>query len=466
MAKFKITPTTTVAELKEQFRNEVGCVLRVYQGRSEAPDGATLESLGAKEGELECRTSRTVGKFEEAFQNELNLKVKVYTKDNWVKVLDGITLATAGQLPNGMTKAKMEEHLSYKRDEKEEDSTSISKVDKQEDEYILFISNRDGVTVKSQDKTEAFLLKEGENKIYLNKYPFLREGFALYAMESDEITDIDFSHVSNLKVKSLHEMFKGVHLERLDLTHLDTSEVKEVDDAFSYAEIGTIDMSGLDLSKICDPEWCGMFTQNFGIGKIILNGCNAKTVRNIKDALRKDIDNVTIISDLVSSNDNVSSDYEDFTDDKFEEAKSDGNIIVVLKKLNVENVEQLYEMVNGGDVCAIITCNDGNFHYVGDYYTEQEEFENEEINFDELYLIYDFPNELEDVNFDDLSDGIYLPESSYSYYSGDEYPMDDNDPCFVIAEALTGDDTGHVWGGVDFYPEKIFVCDGKIIARR
>lgn len=119
MANFKITPTTTVAELKEQFRNEVGCVLRVYQGRSEAPDGATLVSLGAKEGELECRTSRTVGKFEEAFQNELNLKVKVYTKDNWVKVLDGITLAVAGQLPNGMTKAKMEEHLSYKRDEEE-----------------------------------------------------------------------------------------------------------------------------------------------------------------------------------------------------------------------------------------------------------------------------------------------------------------------------------------------------------
>ena len=126
MAKFKITPTTTVAGLKEQFRNEVGCVLRVYQGRSEAPDGATLVSLGSKEGELECRTSRTVGKFEEAFQNELNLKVKVYTKDNWVKVLDGITLAVAGQLPNGMTKVKMEEYLSYQRDEKEEDTETVN----------------------------------------------------------------------------------------------------------------------------------------------------------------------------------------------------------------------------------------------------------------------------------------------------------------------------------------------------
>ena len=75
MAKFKITPTTTVAELKEQFRNEVGCVLRVYQGRSEEPDGATLVSLGAKEGELECRTSRTVGKFEEVRRRVLYIQL-------------------------------------------------------------------------------------------------------------------------------------------------------------------------------------------------------------------------------------------------------------------------------------------------------------------------------------------------------------------------------------------------------
>lgn len=128
MAKFKITPTTTVAELKEQYRNEVGGVLRVYDGRSEAPEDATLVSLGANEGELECRTSRTVGKFEEAFQKDLNLKVKVYTKGNGGKVLDGITLATSAKLPYGMTKAKMEEYLSYKRDEKEEESTESGEV--------------------------------------------------------------------------------------------------------------------------------------------------------------------------------------------------------------------------------------------------------------------------------------------------------------------------------------------------
>ena len=115
MAKFKITKKTTVAELKEQFRKEVGGVLRVYAGRSEAAEDVTLVSLGAKQGELECRKSRTVGKFEEAFQQELNLKVKVCTKGNNVKVLDGITLEVAGKLPWKVSKEKMEAYLSYKR---------------------------------------------------------------------------------------------------------------------------------------------------------------------------------------------------------------------------------------------------------------------------------------------------------------------------------------------------------------
>lgn len=119
MANFKITTTTTVAELKEQFHNEFGGILRVYEGRSEAPEDATLVSLGGKVGELECRASRTVGKFEEAFQEELGLKVKVYTKDNWVTVLDGITLATVREIPKSATKAKMEQFLAYQRDEKE-----------------------------------------------------------------------------------------------------------------------------------------------------------------------------------------------------------------------------------------------------------------------------------------------------------------------------------------------------------
>lgn len=127
MATFKVTKKTTVAELKSEFQQQVGGLLHVYNGRSEAAEDATLVSLGAKEGVLECRTSRTVGKFEEAFQSELNLKVKVYTKDNWVKVLDGITLATVKDLPNGMTKAKMEEYLAYQRDEETAETVEETK---------------------------------------------------------------------------------------------------------------------------------------------------------------------------------------------------------------------------------------------------------------------------------------------------------------------------------------------------
>ena len=126
MANFKITATTTVAELKEQFRGEFGGILRVYQGRSEAPEDATLVSLGGKVGELECRASRTVGKFIEAFQSELGLKVKVYTKDNWVSVLDGITLATVREIPKNARKAQMEQYLAYQREE--EDSVTQTKM--------------------------------------------------------------------------------------------------------------------------------------------------------------------------------------------------------------------------------------------------------------------------------------------------------------------------------------------------
>lgn len=116
MAKFKITKKTTVSSLKKQFYEEIGAVLRIYDGRSEADEKATLVSLGAVEGEIECRTSRTVGKFIEAFKNECNLKVKVYTKDNKVSVLDGVTLSTIKEMPNGVRKSDMDSFTGYRRD--------------------------------------------------------------------------------------------------------------------------------------------------------------------------------------------------------------------------------------------------------------------------------------------------------------------------------------------------------------
>ncbi len=123
MATLKITKKTTVANLKKQFSDEVGAfVLRVYDhvfGVDEAADDDALVSLGAEVGEVSFSTSRTVGEFERTLQQKLYVKVKVYTKDNKVKVLENITLAVAKTLPNDMTKEKMEEYMLGKCSEKD-----------------------------------------------------------------------------------------------------------------------------------------------------------------------------------------------------------------------------------------------------------------------------------------------------------------------------------------------------------
>ncbi len=177
MAKFKITPTTTVAELKERFRNEIGGVLRVYEGRSQAPADATLVSLGAKEGELECRTSRTVGKFEEAFQKDLNLKVKVYTKDENVSVLDGITLATVKEIPNMSTHAKMEKYLAYQKEGKEEENAEVVNEETTESEDVELFK---GVIPK--------LVFSPNEKCYAVEHG---EGIVLMARELKDFSNLD-----------------------------------------------------------------------------------------------------------------------------------------------------------------------------------------------------------------------------------------------------------------------------------
>ena len=137
MAKFKITKTTTVDELKKQFADEIGGTLRVYGGRSQVEDDVTLVSIGAKTGELECRTSRTVGKFEEAFNEAFNLKVKVYTVDDWVQVLSGVTLESVSKIKRQARKADMEQFVAYKREEGEiSHKTSQTKKYKTMKKYI------------------------------------------------------------------------------------------------------------------------------------------------------------------------------------------------------------------------------------------------------------------------------------------------------------------------------------------
>ena len=115
MANIHITESTTVAQLKKQFNKDVGGTLRVYKNRSEADEDASLVSIGTIEGGMEYRMSRTVGRFEESFAKNFNLKVKVFTPDNWVKVLDGITLETIKKLPRQINKLEMAKFIAYKR---------------------------------------------------------------------------------------------------------------------------------------------------------------------------------------------------------------------------------------------------------------------------------------------------------------------------------------------------------------
>ncbi len=116
MATFVINATTTVADLKQQFRDLIGGTLRVYKSGSQADPNATLVSLGAIPGTFECRTSLTVGSFEKSMLQDHNLKVKVYPADDWVKVLDGITLSGVKDIPKQTTRKQMLGSVAYKRE--------------------------------------------------------------------------------------------------------------------------------------------------------------------------------------------------------------------------------------------------------------------------------------------------------------------------------------------------------------
>lgn len=149
MATFKLTKSTTVGQLKEVFFAEFGAKLRIYSGRSQAEDSATLGELGlTNEGEFECRASLTVGSFIERMQSEHGLKVKVYTCDEWVAVLDGLTLESGGKVKKNAVKADMESMIAYQRtDDVVETAVVDIKKSATYGEYTINIASNNSVTV-------------------------------------------------------------------------------------------------------------------------------------------------------------------------------------------------------------------------------------------------------------------------------------------------------------------------------
>ena len=121
MAEFKIDGRMTVRTLKDSFKKEFEGTLRVYNGKELADENATLASIrkdDAKGGELVCRASRTVGKFEQEMKEVFGIRVQVASPDDYVLALDGITLANLKNIKKYATKADMEELVAYRRKDK------------------------------------------------------------------------------------------------------------------------------------------------------------------------------------------------------------------------------------------------------------------------------------------------------------------------------------------------------------
>ena len=102
-----------VSDLKAQFNEKFGSVLRVYSGRSQVENDITLSEAGlTSEGIFDCRGNMLVGNFITKMMGEYGLKVKVYTCDEWVAVIDGLTLSASGIVKKNAVKADMEAMLT------------------------------------------------------------------------------------------------------------------------------------------------------------------------------------------------------------------------------------------------------------------------------------------------------------------------------------------------------------------
>ena len=101
----------TVAQLAAEFKAQFGSVLRIYNGRSKADDSLSLQEVGLTGNlALPFDGNQKVGDLI-AQMGQIGLKVKVYTCDEWVACLDGLTLTQTGQVKKCAVKADMEKML-------------------------------------------------------------------------------------------------------------------------------------------------------------------------------------------------------------------------------------------------------------------------------------------------------------------------------------------------------------------
>ncbi|MCR5424680.1 MAG: hypothetical protein K6E93_08005 [Bacteroidales bacterium] len=155
MLWLQLTPSTTIESLRKQFNEAFGAQLRVYNGNKVAAPTDTLGAIGlTAEGTFECRSSLTVASFIEQMKANHGLKVKVYTCDEWVAVLDGLTLESAGKVKKNAVKADMESMIANQRNEGEDkpaQSEMSVKKSATYEEYTIGIMPDNKVFVRKND---------------------------------------------------------------------------------------------------------------------------------------------------------------------------------------------------------------------------------------------------------------------------------------------------------------------------
>ena len=229
MAELKISGRMSVKRLKENFKNEFGGTLRVYDGREKADDNATLASIRrnneAKGGEYSCQGNRTVGRFEREMREIFGIKVQVATPDDWTLVLDGITLAKLKHIPEKTSKADMESLVAYKR-------KNVAEAEVEQEEVDIV----DEVTDEESNWCDECRDLTGEELAWLNGKS-IAVGFDYEAFEDSDIEWEDLCLTDGLDYKFRNgEVFygNGVQSDDLgDINFFEFSKDEELKDVFA-----------------------------------------------------------------------------------------------------------------------------------------------------------------------------------------------------------------------------------------
>lgn len=213
----KFDGRTTVEKLKRYFKCVYNVSLRIYDDGKLADNSKKLSELrsdGAKNtGVLECRANITVGSLIKRVKEQFGLDIKIATQDDWVLVLDGITLANAGIIKKNATKDDMKGMVGYQR---EECSNEHNEPERGRD-FIVTFGGRGGAifyfypcnteelesaydSLKEDDDSDAIREYIDKN---LDNFPTYF-GFFLPAVSNDEI-------YLNVKDENGESVYEGMH---------------------------------------------------------------------------------------------------------------------------------------------------------------------------------------------------------------------------------------------------------------